>query len=85
MNASLKEREPALNALPPIPDARLRYHAAHLNSLGERPIYEFLREVLAGRDIGEALEDYARLPADLIKAHGGDRFLRPFAINGGRR
>jgi hypothetical protein len=50
-----------------IPDARLRHLARRLHALGERPLYEFIREVVAGRDLIEHLERYADLPGDFIK------------------
>jgi hypothetical protein len=66
-------------------DARLRQLAKRLHALGERPVYEFLREVLAGRDPVERLEAYARLPADLIRAFGGERLGGPRLVYGGRQ
>jgi hypothetical protein len=60
-------------------DARLRRLARHLHLLGERSVYELLREIIGGRDSVERLEVYARLDADIVAAIGGDRLpsLRP--------
>jgi hypothetical protein len=55
-----------------IPNVRLRQLARRLHALGPRPLYELLRELDAGADLGERLERYAGLPADFIAAWGGD-------------
>ena len=70
----------------PVPPERLRYLARTLYGLGERPLHEFLREVLDGRDVRDHLEAYARLApyADFIASIGGDRLQPPHAIEGGR-
>lgn len=62
-----------------VPDVRLRRLARHLHSLGERSVYELLREVIGGRDPVERLERYAELDADIVAALGADRLpsLRP--------
>jgi hypothetical protein len=54
-------------------DDRLRRLAAHLHSLGPRPLHEFLREIAAGADLFERLERYARLDPAIVKYLGGDR------------
>jgi hypothetical protein len=59
-----------------VPDARLRRLARHLHLLGERPLYELLREVLAGRDPVASLEAYGRLDPDILEALGADRLPR---------
>ena len=65
-------------------DLRLRRLAFALHALGERPLYELLREVEDGADLRERLEAYARLPVDFIRANGADKFQpAAFAINGG--
>ena len=58
----------------------------HLHRLGPAPLGHFLREVENGASISDHLERYAALPADFIRANGGDEFT-PFlcAIEGGRR
>jgi hypothetical protein len=56
-----------------VPDSRLRRLARHLHSLGERGVYELLREIIAGRDAVERLERYAELNADIVHAVGADR------------
>ena len=57
-----------------------------LHQLGPAPLYHFLGEVENGASIPDHLERYAALPADFIKANGGDKFT-PFLweIEGGRR
>lgn len=64
-----------------IPDARLRHLARRLHALGERPLYELLRELAAGADLIERLEVYADLPGDLIAAFNGDRLPELRAID----
>ena len=39
-----------------VPTARLRRLAAQVHALGERPLYELLRELVAGRDPVERIE-----------------------------
>ncbi len=63
--------------------ARLRFLAKRLYALGPRPLFYFLREVERGADLRDHLEKYAALPADFIKAHGGDEFESPSLIEGG--
>jgi hypothetical protein len=60
--------------------------AAELYRLGERPLYEFLREIADGGDLWQCLERYAALAplAGFIAAHDGDR-LPPLRIVGGQR
>jgi hypothetical protein len=53
--------------------ARLRCLASRLHELGERPLYELLRELLSGQELLETLERYARLDPDVIRALGADR------------
>jgi hypothetical protein len=53
---------------------RLQYLARRLHGLGERPLFHFLDEVERGADLRPHLERYAALPADFIKANGGDKF-----------
>jgi hypothetical protein len=57
-----------------------------LHALGARPIYEFLREVIAGADLFDCLERYARLDAEFIRAFGGDELaIEQLAVlDGGR-
>jgi hypothetical protein len=45
----------------PIEPARLRNLTDRLHALGERPLYEFFSELLAGGDVAARLERYARL------------------------
>ncbi|MGC1861907.1 MAG: hypothetical protein WA733_12485 [Methylocystis sp.] len=67
-------------------DLRLRRLAAAFHRLGERPLYEFLREIEAGADLRARLEVYAAIPAGFVRANGGDKFPpAAFAVTGGRR
>jgi hypothetical protein len=70
-----------------IQPARLRLLAGRLHALGPRPLFEYLAEVIAGADGGEALERYARLAplAEFIAANGGDRLPSARLVSGGRR
>ena len=67
-----------------VPDARLRYLAGRIHALGERPLFELLRELDGGADLHPTLEAYARLPAEFIAAHGGDRLIPLRAVDGGQ-
>jgi hypothetical protein len=71
---------------PRIPHERLAYLARKIYPLGERPLYELLVELAAGRELGPVLESYARIAplADFIAALDGDR-LPPPKIVAGRR
>ena len=54
-----------------------------LHALGPTPLAHFLAEIESGADMRTSLETYAALPADLIRAYGGDRFMPAvFAIKG---
>jgi hypothetical protein len=63
---------------------RLAHLARRLHRLGERPLYEFIREITAGADPIERLERYAALPSDFIAALGGDQLLGLRSVGGGR-
>jgi hypothetical protein len=69
--------------------ARLRRQRLieHLHRLGPAPLGHFLHEVevATGTDVTARLETYSALPADFIRAYGGDQFA-PFlhVIDGGR-
>ena len=52
--------------------ARLQYLVAHLHACGQRPVLEALLAVSDGTPLGDVLEDYARLPADIYRAVGAD-------------
>jgi hypothetical protein len=64
-------------------DARLRYLARRLHALGERPLFEFLRELEGGAGLRARLERYARLDPEFIRSLGGDTFSVA-VIDGGR-
>jgi hypothetical protein len=76
---------PPVDAVVCTQDLRLRHLAQRLHALGERPLYEFLREVAAGADLIARLECYAKLDPDIVASLGGDRFAGLFAIAGGGR
>jgi len=63
---------------------RRRYLVAKLHALGPAPLAHFVAEIEAGADINATLEQYARLPADFVRAYGGNEFAAPFIIDGGR-
>ncbi len=68
---------PATQARGPAADrTRLQFLIRQLHRLGERPLYHFIDEVERGHDLRPQLERYASLPADFIKANGGDRFAQ---------
>jgi hypothetical protein len=62
---------------------RLQFLAARLHALGPKPLFHFLDEVERGEPLRAHLERYAALPADFIRAHGGDQFPKLFAIREG--
>jgi hypothetical protein len=55
------------NSVGTISDARLRHLASRIHALGERPLFELLRQLDAGTDLHPTLEAYARLPAEFIR------------------
>ena len=62
---------------------RLQYLARRLHALGVKPLYHYLDEVERGEPLRPHLERYAVLPADFIKAHGGDQFAPSIHMLGG--
>lgn len=62
--------DPLTAPAPIVADARLRRLAGHLHALGARPLYELLREVLAGSDLRDRLERYAQLEPAIVKYLG---------------
>jgi hypothetical protein len=52
--------------------ARRRYLVAELHALRPALLAYFLREIEAGAHVGVTLEEYAALPAEFIRALGGD-------------
>jgi hypothetical protein len=63
---------------------RLQYLASPLHALVPQPLFHFLDEVDRGEPLRPHLERYATLPADFIKANGGDRFAPSLhCIDGG--
>jgi hypothetical protein len=69
----------------PSTTARLRLLAARLHRLGERPLFELLRELDAGADLWARLERYARLDPDIVRYLGADQLPPPLFVVGGRR
>jgi hypothetical protein len=51
---------------------RRQYLVRHLHACGERPVFEALLEVEAGRPLDAVLADFARLPAELYRVMGAD-------------
>jgi hypothetical protein len=64
---------PRLQHLATIPRSRVYLLAARVHDLGPRPLAELFLELLVGADPVERIEVYAALPADFIRALGGDR------------
>jgi hypothetical protein len=58
--------------------AAAEIEAARLHALGERPLFELFRELLAGADVASRLEAYARIDVDIYAA------VASLAIDGGR-
>jgi hypothetical protein len=56
-----------------LPPARLRELALRLHRLGVRALYEYLAEILAGRDPAARLEVFAAIDPDVLHMLGGDR------------
>jgi hypothetical protein len=69
-----------------IAPARLRHLARRLHALGERPLYELMRELVAGADPVGRLEVYCRIDPAILAALGGDVLPAMMtAIDGGRQ
>jgi len=68
-------------------EARLRYLAAQIHRLGERPLFELFREVEAGSDLIQTLERYAKLEPliEFISDLGGHRLPPSARLVGGRQ
>jgi hypothetical protein len=69
-----------------LPRQRLAYLTRRIHSLGERPLYEFFREIEAGAPLHQTLERYSELWVirDFIRANDGDRLSAPRVLSGGR-
>jgi hypothetical protein len=68
----------------PIALARLRRLADQLHALGPRPLFEYLREIIAGADPVDRLERYAAIDPDVLRALGGDHLPPVHRVVGGR-
>jgi hypothetical protein len=69
---------------PAPPRERLVYLSGRFHRLGERPVHEFIREVMSGADPVARLEAYARLHPDLVAALNSDRLSPHRVIKEGR-
>jgi hypothetical protein len=89
--AALAQTEAQRARKPPaIPTERLRHLARRIHALGERPLFELLRELEAGAPLRPRLERYAELSSDVVKRLGADRLptariVRPARDDGGRQ
>ncbi|MGO9430917.1 hypothetical protein [Rhodoblastus sp.] len=69
-----------------IEPTRLRHLARRLHALGERPLYELMRELVAGADPVARIEVYCRMDPAILCALGGDVLPAMMtAIDGGRQ
>jgi hypothetical protein len=70
-----------------IPIVRLQYLASRIHKLGQRSLFELLRELASGADLMFVLERYARIEplAGFITQLNGDRLPPPARLVGGRR
>jgi hypothetical protein len=62
----------------------LKHLVRELYRLGERPLYEFIREIETGGNLRATLEIYAALPREIVIAFNGDRFESLREFHGGR-
>jgi hypothetical protein len=63
----------------------LKFLVRQLHRLGERPLYEFFREIENGGDLRATLETYAALPREIVLAFNGDRFESLREFHGGQQ
>jgi hypothetical protein len=57
-----------------------------VHRLGPAPLFHLLTDLDSGKPVWPTVECYAALPADFIRANGGDRFAPSlWPIDGGRR
>ena len=66
-------------------DPRLSYLAEHLRALGPRPLFEFLREIVAGADPIPRLEKYGELDPDVVRLLGADQMPPWRVVDGGQQ
>jgi hypothetical protein len=64
------------------PDARLQHLARRVHALGERPLYELFRELIAGADPRTRIERYAQLEPDIVRLLGAAYFPLLAAVAG---
>lgn len=72
---TISNEKPVSTTSDEIERARLRYLTRRVHALGPAPLAHFFAEIEAGANLREHLEEYAALPADFIKAYGGDVIL----------
>jgi hypothetical protein len=67
--------------------ARLRRqrHVEHCHRLGPAPLFHLLTELDEGKPVWPTVARCAGLPADLIRAYGGDQFAPATHVIEGRR
>jgi hypothetical protein len=69
-------------------EIRLKYLAGRIHQLGPAPLYYLLSDIeqQSSGDLRELFEQYAQLPAELIKVYRGDQFAPPVSLirEGGR-
>jgi hypothetical protein len=78
----VKHNAPPLKRLPL---ARLRRLTQQIHRLGERPLYELLRELEAWGDFQERVEAYARLDPGVVAALGADELPSLRSLDGGKQ
>jgi len=68
-------------------DARIAHLAKRIHALGERPLYEMLRELDAGSEVEAVVERYAQLAplGEFIRQLDGDRLQPAARVVGGRQ
>jgi hypothetical protein len=74
------------HALAPGVQERIRCLAPRLHELGPNPLFHCLVDLARGGELLETLEQYARLPPELIYAYRADKLPPPMMLlRGGRR
>ncbi len=64
-------------------DLRLQFLARRVHALGEAPLFHLLKQLERGAELRPLLEQYAALPADLIRAYRGDQFMPALFVTKG--
>jgi hypothetical protein len=63
----------------PVDEAQLLFLARRVHALGDRPLFELLKEIVAGADPIARLERYAALDPAILAYLGGDRLRQEAA------